>query len=74
MRLDELYERGARLTFDFSRQDPEGVTKLAAGRTLVSWALIERGAAPTLLEWPDELREEMLRRVDGQRVVLKKYA
>jgi acyl-CoA thioesterase FadM len=74
MRLDELYERGAHLSFDFLRQEPEGFIKIAAGRNLVSWAMIERGAAPRLLDWPDELREAMLSRVEERSVVLKKYA
>jgi acyl-CoA thioesterase FadM len=74
MRLDELYERGARLSFDFFRHEPEGVTKIAAGRNLVSWAMIERGAAPTVLNWPDELREAMLACVDERGGALKKYA
>lgn len=74
MRLDELYERGARLSFDFFRQEPEGFVKLAAGRNLVSWAMIERGAEPRLVNWPDELREAMLSRLDEQPVALEKYA
>ena len=74
MQLDELYERGARLSFDFLRQEPQGVTKIAAGRNLVSWAMIERGAAPRIVDWPDELREAMLGRLDERSVVLKKYA
>lgn len=74
MRLDELYERGARLSFDFLRQEPEGFVKLAAGRNLVSWAMIERGAAPRLVNWPDELREAMVRRLDEQPVALENYA
>jgi hypothetical protein len=36
--------------------------------------MIERGAAPRLLDWPDELREAMLSRVEERSVVLKKYA
>jgi hypothetical protein len=73
MRLDELYERGARLSFDFLRQEPQGVTKIAAGRNLVSWAMIERGAAPRIVDWPDELRAAMLGRLDERAGALKKY-
>jgi len=56
------------------RHEPEGVTKIAAGRTLVSWAMIERGAAPKVIGWPDEMRKAMLARVDEQGVALKKLA
>ena len=60
MYLDELYERGARLSFDFFRKEPAGVTKIAAGYNLVTWARVKRGAEPKPLNWPDELREPML--------------
>ena len=74
MRLDELYERGARLSFDFLRQrSPRESPSLPPAGTLVSWAMIERGAAPRILDWPDEMREAMLARVDERGVALKKY-
>jgi enediyne polyketide synthase len=60
MRLDELHERGARLSFDFFRKESGGVTKIAAGHNLVAWAGVERGAEPRPVNWPDELREAML--------------
>jgi acyl-CoA thioesterase FadM len=74
MRLDELYERGIHLSFDFFRKEPNGLTKIAAGQNLVSWAAVERAAAPRLLNWPDELREAMLASVDGRAGTLQKYA
>lgn len=74
MRLEELYARGARLSFDFFRKEADGVTKIAAGQSLVSWATIDRGAAPEILDWPDELREAMVASVHERRRVLKKYA
>jgi len=74
MRLDELYERGAHLSFDFFRKEPNGLTKIAAGQNLVSWAAVERAAAPRLLNWPDELREAMLASVDERAGTLQKYA
>ncbi len=60
MRLEELYERGARLSFEFFRKEPSGVIKIAAGRNLVAWATVERGAAPQPVPWPQELRDALL--------------
>lgn len=64
MHLDELYERGARLSYAFHRLGEDKGRKIAAGRSLVAWADVNRGAAPVALEWPAELRKAMLERVE----------
>ena len=65
MRLEELYERGARLSFEFFRKEPDGVTKIAAGRNLIAWARIERGNEPRPSPWPPAVLEALLA-VTGQ--------
>jgi acyl-CoA thioesterase FadM len=74
MRLDELHERGAQLSFDFFRKETDGVTKIAAGQSLVTWAKVERGAEPRPLNWPDELREAMLASADERARAYQKPA
>jgi enediyne polyketide synthase len=74
MRLDKLYDRGAHLSFDFFRKEPEGVTKIAAGRNLVTWARVERGAEPRVINWPADLKEAMLACVDERARTFQKYA
>ena len=74
MRLDELYERGARLSYDFFRIEPEGATKIAAGTHLVAWAEVERGVAPRLLKWPRELRDGVMACADQTAHTYQKLA
>ena len=74
MCLDELYERGARLSFDFFREHQGGFTKIAAGRNLVAWATVERGAEPKPINWPSEVRDAILVAVDDSAPNYKKYA
>jgi enediyne polyketide synthase len=74
MRLDELYERGARLSYDFFRVEPKGATKIAAGTHLLTWALVERGAPPEIRDWPRELREGVLACADQTVQIYPKLA
>lgn len=64
MRLDELFERGARLDYDFHRVEGARETKVAAGRGLVVWSNVRPGCAPVPVEWPQQALEVMLARVD----------
>jgi enediyne polyketide synthase len=74
MRLEELHQKGARIGYDFFRKEPKGTTKIAAGHSLVTWAKVERGTAPEIRNWPDEIRDAMLACVHERGGALQKYA
>lgn len=59
LELESLQERGATFRFDFFRETPEGLEKLAIGRQETAWLKRAVGDHAKPMPWPDRLLAAM---------------